>query len=353
LVGWIATEKYGVNILLRFVDDHFGVCASSDDCVEPKDMSLLRQAFDDLSIPTNEKFGFGNGLVIIGKEIDYEKATIQLSKEKLVKYLTMCVYFLKRTKVTLAEIDHISGVMNYCLEVSPIGKPFNRVFDITKAKYYGKVQSYRVEMSPAMQESLHWWAYTLASRPTRFLLQEFWWSSNEADHVIYTDASTSYGLGVFWVGRKTAYYHLYNSALDSVKILQGPRKGALVHINTMELLAVISAVKIVSGLLGATTRERKTRLIIMCDNAAVCEIVWKMSSSDILIVEMLKDLVIELTSIDLRVCHISTNYNPADYLTKGAEKLREFQQCFGVDALYSFTPSSIEEHLQRAQLTLS
>jgi len=352
LVGWIATEKNGVSILLRFVDDHFGISASTVTGDEPDDMRLLRQTFEQLNIPTNDKHGFGNGLVIIGKEIDYEQATIQLTKEKLIKYLTMFVYFLKRTNITIGEIDHIGGVMNYCLDISPIGKPFNRVFDIIKAKYHGRNQSYRIQMSSAMEETLHWWAYNLASRPIRYLLNEYWWSSEEADEIIFTDASTSFGLGVFWVTKKTAYYHLYNQALESIKILQGPRKDALVHINTMELLAVISAVQIVGKSIQSPQAARKIRLIVMCDNAAVCEILWKMSSSDILIVQLLKDMVMELTNIDLRVCHISTQYNPADYLTKGSEKLHQFQQMFAVDGLYCFIPSCIEDYLKRAQLTM-
>jgi len=351
LVGWIANKKYGVDILLRFVDDHFGISPVIKNSEEPKDMKHLRVLFNELNIPTNDKYGFGDGLVIIGKEVNYHDATIQLSKEKLMKYLTMCTHFLKRRKITLNDVDHISGVLNYCLDVSLIGKPFNRAFDLIKGRFKTKHRNYLMDMTKTMLESLQWWAYTLSCRPIRYLLEEYWWSSEQAEEVLFTDASTSYGLGVYWIRKKSAYYHLYDPTQESTKILQGPRQGASVHINTMELLAVVSAVQIISNNIQIVAAGRKTRVVIMCDNAAVCESVYKMSSSDIIMIELLKDLILSLENIDLRVCHISTDYNPADYLTKGKQKLMQFQRLFTVDTIFQFEPLALDRHLKTAQLT--
>jgi hypothetical protein len=246
VVGWIATEgiEEVVNILLRFVDDHFGVSLIEEGQPEPRDMIILRKLFDKLGIPTNDRFGFGDGLVIIGKEVNYTEATIQLSKEKLVRYMSTCGYFLRRDHLNLGEIEHICGVLDYCVEMCPIGNPFNRVFYKVKAANYGKHTKPKVPVTMDMRESLRWWARALACRPIRHLLREQWWPSIKADDVIFIDASTSGGLGFYWKNRRKAYYHEYDTLTRVIKVLQGEHKGALIHMRVLELLAVLSAVQI-------------------------------------------------------------------------------------------------------------
>lgn len=348
LVGWIATKTKGVNILLRFVDDHFGVSPIEQGAQEPKDMELLRDVFKSLSIPTNDKYDSGEDIVIIGKEVNYAKATIQLSKEKLIKYLSMCQYFLRRETMTLTEIDHVCGVLDYCLDIVPTGKVFNNIFYALKSEHFGKDRKHFITIDNEVRESLRWWSFALSSRPVRWLLKEFWWSSNDASEIIFTDASTSGGLGIYRPLQKKAYIHCYNTQDEIYSILNGPRKDALVHINTMELLAIVSAIQIIGAECAMRNESNKKRIVVMCDNSSACDAIRKLKSGDYIMKQLLKDLTEELQFIDLRVCHISGEFNPADWLTR-AEKSVNFAQHFSVKAIYRFQPPSLDRYLTGAK----
>jgi len=348
MIGWVATQHYNVEILLRFVDDHFGISFIEPGASEPNDMIKLRKCFDALGVPTNEKFGSGDGLVIIGKEVSFRNATIQLSKEKLIRYMSTCDHFARATHMTLKELEHVTGMLNYCIEICPIGKPYNTVLDQVKAKYFGRSSRISIEITDLIRESLQWWSYVLACRPVRYLLQEYWWPSSAANEVIFSDASTTMGLGFYRVGRKEAYMHRYNPDQDSTRILQGPRKDAIIHINTMELVAVLSAVQIVRLDYQQLRRNEKVKVVIMCDNSSVCDTIWKMKSKDYIMNELLKNLLDELQLIDLRVCHIDTRYNPADLLTKGDDRLKEFRESWPVEKLMHFNPLSLQQYINAA-----
>jgi len=47
--------------------------------------------------------------VIIGKEMSYHAATIQLSKEKLIRYIITCDHFAKATHMSLKGAETIRG----------------------------------------------------------------------------------------------------------------------------------------------------------------------------------------------------------------------------------------------------
>lgn len=349
VVDWIATKGLDekVYILLRFVDDHFGISPIEAGEEEPRDMAILRRLFGELGIPTNEKCGYGNGIVIIGKEVDYENATIQLSKEKIVRYMSTCGHYIRRESLTLAEVEHVCGVLDYCVEMLPTGKPFNRAFYRVKAANYGKRSSTELPVTDEMKESLRWWARALACRPIRHLLKERWWSSIDAEEIIFTDASTSGGLGFYWMNEKKAYYHEYDTSSRVIQVLQGDRKGAIIHIGVMEMLAVLSAVQVAAKGVQSKGTSVKARLLIMCDNSGVCDAVWKMKSGCPVMNELLKDLTGWLRNIDLRVCHISTGYNPADMLTKGLDKRELFVKMFPVDLMMQVKPQDLQEYYQK------
>jgi hypothetical protein len=248
----------------------------------------------------------------------------------------------------MEELHHISGVFDYCLDLVPTGKVFNLIFYEYKRRFFTKGAHYIFKIDQDMHESLKWWALSLGSRPVRWLLEEYWWSSMDADEVIYTDASTKTGLGIYRQSRGEAYAHVYDRLSTVYKVLNGPREGALVHVNTMELLAVLSAVQIASDEIHTTTKQRK-KVLVLCDNASACEAVARMKVKDYVMIQLLKDLTEEMKKIDLRVCHISGEFNPADWLTR-SDKIHEFPTRFNVRNISNFSPPSIDEYYLRAKL---
>jgi hypothetical protein len=109
----------------------------------------------------------------------------------------------------------------------------------------------------------------------------------------------------------------------------------------MELWAVFSAVQTFSYSIEETQGAGVVRLIILCDNKSVCDVLSSMKSDDDIMSKLICDLVEVIRGrINLRVCHIDGVRNPADWLTKGAEALLEFRRRFPIKRL------SLSPHLR-------
>lgn len=350
LVVWIAMKNFQVNILFHYVDDHYGISAMREGAAEPEDMSSMRKVFDLLGVPTNDKDEYGENIVITGVEVNYSKATFQLPTTKLIKYISACITMEKNQKVTVADLQHVIGVLNYSLNVIPYGKVHMQSLYSAKRLYHKANKEKIIQVNADMKEDLRWWATALAVRPTRYLLEDYWWSEEEADEIMYTDASTSDGMGIYRPSTQVGYIHTYpRDGYLYQKLNLEERKGNLVHVNTVEFLAMLSAVQIIAGELKRLTRKQPLRLIIMSDNIAVVETVYKMTSCDSVMGEMLKCLHLELEKgIDLRVCHVGTKQNPADHLTREAEGLKTMKQYFPLVDLIAFDPISIQSYVIKA-----
>lgn len=350
LVVWIAVRNFRVNILFHYVDDHYGISAVSQGEEEPDDMLITRKVFALLGVPTNDKDEFGENIVITGVEVNYSKATFQLPPAKLVKYISACLAMENNSRVTVADLQHVIGVLNYSLNVIPYGKVHMQCLYRAKRQYHHSNKEKVIEVCLEMKEDLRWWATALAARPTRYLLEDYWWSEAEADEIIYTDASTSDGMGIYRPSKRIGYIHTYSrEGYLYAKLNHEDRKGNLVHVNTVEFLAMLSAVQIVSRELSKLTKRQPYRLIIMSDNISVVETVYKMSSLDPVISDLLRDLHLELEKdIDLRVCHVGTKWNPADHLTRDVEGLKTMKEHFQLDDLIAFEPVPIKSYVIKA-----
>jgi len=345
---WIAVKKFEVKVLFHFVDDHYGISEITTPGDEPEDMKALRDAFKLLNVPTNEKHGFGDGLVITGTEISYNDATFQLSQAKLVRYMSTCRNLIKRTRMTVDELRHVSGVLQHCILIVPYGKIWLQAMNAASSRAYGKSGGTYICITRDMVDSLKWWSNILASAPTRHLLRDVWWEAFEADELIWVDASTSSGLGIYRPSCTSVYMHCYREETKMFEELQ-QRTGAIVHINTVELLAVVSTVQIVAQECTALGASKK--LLIMSDSQVTCDVLSKMTTRDSIMASLLRDLSEAMgMRIDLRVCHTGTEYNPADFPSRGMGAIAEMSQHFKIDHVFAFTPMSIDHYIAEAKL---
>lgn len=353
LVCWIAFVEFGCDNLFHYVDDHFGLSFCDAQKGEPKDMVILRKVFAILGIPTNDKFGYGDGLVITGIEVSYQEASFRLSQAKLVRYISACTHSISKESITFQELEHLCGILDHSLQVVPHGKAYMQSLYAAKRRNHGAAKGRLVLVTKDLRESMIWWQLVLSAQPVRYLLQERWWSWEEADEVSYTDASTGHGLGIYRPHEQTGYTHLYDTNSEIFSLLNdAPRKGALLHINTMELLAVVSLVQVVSKEQAARSTDAVPfKLIVMCDNEGVCGAIAKGTADDPVMTALLKDLGDACSSlIDLRVCHVGTHFNPADYLSRGLKGIQEMRTCFPLGSLLTFEPMSLTDYIADARL---
>lgn len=345
---WVAVKQFKVQVLFHFVDDHYGISEVEGPNEEPKDMKKLRKAFELMNVPTNEKHDFGDGIVVTGTEISYSDATFQLSEAKLIRYLSTCRSFIPKSKMRVDELEHVCGILEHCIDIVPYGKTWQTSFYAAKSGTQSLAKCTLISITKGMKESLQWWVAILASAPTRYLLKEVWWNANDADEIIWVDASSSSGLGIYRHAKEIGYIHCYDENGLIFKGLQKERKGAIVHINTVELLVVLCAVQIVRSEL-STNNDSPFRLLIMSDNQATCDVVATRTSSDHIMSALLKDISEALsTLIDLRVCHVCTECNPADYLSRGMTQVSKMRSNFRLNSLHHFIPISIDSYIEEA-----
>lgn len=199
LVVWIAVVVFGCSILFHFVDDHYGISEIDIEGEEPRDMRILRRVFRILGIPTNEKAEFGNGTVITGVEVNFDAATFRFPERKLIKYISTCACLAKQTVMTKKDLEHIGGVLDYCLMILPQGKIHNVSIYKAKGEHFNAPKTREIPNTKEMRESLSWWANSLARSPIRHLLDNKWWTYMDADEIHfrrYTRESRSLSPGV-------------------------------------------------------------------------------------------------------------------------------------------------------------
>lgn len=262
LIVWIAVMIASVYILLHYVDDHFGISEIDIPGQEPVDMRRTRGVFGQISVPLNEKDEYGDGITIIGVEVRYDKATFEIPQSKLIRYISTCTTLSTKTAISMEDLEHAVGILDYCLTILPRGKVQNAPLYQAKARNYKVRKRDMIPMEIEMKESLRWWSIALATNPTRYLLQDAWWPMSTANEVVFCDASTSRGLGIYRPASKIGYQYEYPRDGWIYRILNiEDRKGALLHVNTMELLGVLSTVQIVKQGIAVTDIKAPFRLV--------------------------------------------------------------------------------------------
>jgi hypothetical protein len=206
----------------------------------PSDLAKFIKACVILGIPLSSlKMGWGDDTIITAIEVNGSKGTFSLPFEKIISYVSYLSAFLKKESCTLHDLDKLSGTLNWCLQIVAGGRPFIRSIYTLKRLWLDKERSAFRRVGTGIKESIRWWITMPLSNPVRYIYEESWWNSSEADLTILTDASTGHGLGIFLPSIKLTFWHHFTDECDWKKI-----EGF--HINSLEMLAVICALRIVN-----------------------------------------------------------------------------------------------------------
>ena len=124
-------------------------------------------------------------------ELDSVSFEVRLPLDKIDKCLSLIASFLTRKKVTLKEIQSLTGMLNFACSVVVPGRAFlRRLIDLT----VGVHSPYHyVRISREVKADLKLWQSFLTGFNGRsFFLEDFWDSSEKLE--LFTDAAGSLGL---------------------------------------------------------------------------------------------------------------------------------------------------------------
>ena len=86
----------------------------------------------ELGVPVaaEKTVGPSPALIFLGLEIDTVKMSIRIPQDKLGMLRDKLIYLLSRKKVTLKDLQSLTGVLNFCSRAIPAGRAFSRRFTI-------------------------------------------------------------------------------------------------------------------------------------------------------------------------------------------------------------------------------
>ena len=195
---WIAQNNLRINHI-HLLNDFLIIAKSQSLCQEQ--LKLFLDLCLYLGIPMAPEKTCGPATTsFAGIELDSVSFEAHLPLDKIDKCLGLIANFLTR-KVTLKEIQSLTGMLNFACSVVVPGRAFlRRLIDLTVG-----VQSsyYYVRINREVKADLRLWQSFLTGFNGRsFFLEDFWDSSDKLK--LYTDAAGSLGFGAVF-GSKWCY----------------------------------------------------------------------------------------------------------------------------------------------------
>ena len=131
-VEWIAQNKLKINHIIHLLDDFLIIIKSQSLCQDRLHLFLYLCSYLGIPIAPEKTCGPATTLSFAGIELDSVSFEARLPQEKIDKCLCLISDFLTRKKVTLKEIQSLTGMLNFACSVVVPGRAFLRSFiDLT------------------------------------------------------------------------------------------------------------------------------------------------------------------------------------------------------------------------------
>jgi hypothetical protein len=326
LLCWIAVRKLNIDGLHVYMDDYFGWDFEGNDVFyhgKPRRQVQLLILWEHISCPFDDKKQeHGATLKIIGFWVDINLGTISLSPSSITDIINKIKSFLATTgrAPALRDWQRLAGHLNWLLNVLPWGRP---ALSELYRKMSGKFHAYRgIHINASVTAELTWLASVIPRSIGVRLIDSGLWGLEDADFVVWTDASLRHGLGFTFAGN--GFYYQLRECPSNVSI----------DIFFLELVAILSAIHYVASL-----PHPPRRLVVFTDSLDAVGVfnslraTMPIHNGPLLAVA---GIIME-SGVDLRVLHIEGKVNlRADLLSRLL--LSEYARKFPSDRVRSFSP---------------
>ncbi|KAF6745782.1 hypothetical protein DFP72DRAFT_763733, partial [Ephemerocybe angulata] len=200
LLCWIGIFVYGIDSLHVYMDDFFGIDVDSNlvfyqGRYRPASQAALLRFWDFIGCPWEEKKQeHGACLKIIGFYVDINRGSISLAPEAISTLLKFISDFLASPdrKAPLQTWQRLAGYINWALNVLLWGRPgLCEVYRKMAGKSNARASLY---LNRETTEELTWLHEAISSSLGVSFITEGCWKDEEADLVVWTDASLRLGM---------------------------------------------------------------------------------------------------------------------------------------------------------------
>lgn len=328
LMCWIGIKKLNIPDLHDFMDDFFSWALASDlvfykGISRPHPQARLLMLWDAISCPwKDKKQEFGLLLKIIGFLVDINRGTITLTDEAISDIFTTLRTFLATPghRLSLHEWLHVGGHLNWVFNVLPLRKP-------ALGEFYRKVAGKNlmnagIALNADVVRNLEWLIEVIPKVIGVHFVDATHWDDNEADCVLWTNASLHLGLAFIYAGHGFTYSISSSNSKEKIDIF------------FLELVAILSAVHHVA--LFPHLPKKVLLWMDSLDSVAAYSSLCASESIHNSILLALAGILLE-TRIDLRICHIAGKQNiRADLLSR--LMIDEFHCHFPSENICLFSP---------------
>ena len=191
-IEWIAQNKLHITHILHLLDDFLIISPTEDLCQKQLDSFLMLSSYLGIPMAPEKTVGPSQIISFAGIELDSILMEARLPQEKLDKCQTLISAFLTRRKVSLQEIQSLTGLLNFACSVVVPGRAFlRRLIDLTIGVRHPHFQ---IRLSREVKAVLNVWQKFLSGFNGRsFFLSDDWHDSHQLQ--LYTDASGTLGFG--------------------------------------------------------------------------------------------------------------------------------------------------------------
>ena len=300
---WIAQNKLHIRHILHLLDDFLIIAPSYQLCQAQLSLFVDLCSYLGVPIAPEKTRGPSTTLCFAGVELDSVLFEARLPVEKITKCLSSISNFLQRKKVTLKEIQSLTGLLNFACTVVVPGRAFlRRLIDLTE----GVRSPYHViRMTREVKADLAvWQSFLTGFNGKSFFLQDTWYSSEKLN--LFTDASGSLGFGAVF-GSKWCY---------------GPWPASWINRN----IALLEFYPIVLSLSLWGSEMQNRCILFFTDNEALVHVINKQSCKDKELMFFVRKLVLVClqNNIVIFVVQYSSYLN---FCTSGVINLGLFSLC--------------------------
>ena len=177
-IEWIAQNKLHINDILHLLDDFLIISPTEDLCRKQLDLFLLLCSYLGIPMAPEKTVGHSQIISFAGIELDSIFMEARLPQEKLDKCQALISAFLKRRKVSLQEIQSLTGLLNFACSVVTPGRAFlRRLIDLSLGVVHPHPH-FRIRLSPEVKaDMLVWQTFLSGFNGRSSFLSDDWYDS--------------------------------------------------------------------------------------------------------------------------------------------------------------------------------
>ena len=200
-VEWIARQRLSIAHILHLLDDFLIVASSATLCQAQLDLFLNLCSYLGIPMAPEKTCGPATTLSFAGIKLDSILSEARLPLDKIDKSRNLISAFLARKKVSLTELQSLTGLLNFACSVIKPGRAFlRRLIDLTIGV---RSPHHLIRLNKEVKEDLKVWLSFLTDFNGRsFFIDDVW--QNSVKLSLYTDASGALGFGAIF-GSKWCY----------------------------------------------------------------------------------------------------------------------------------------------------